>query len=106
MLDLDYLKELTIVVYQIKLSRSYIQNKLQREGTEIFELDEFRDEPDLIRVRIYSCFRNNNTKYQLWVQFQLPECNDKTEEPIRDYYCIYKTGVRTLGTCGHIARVI
>lgn len=44
-LDINYLKDVTIGIYQIKLFPSYIQDKLQREGTETFEFDE----PGLIK---------------------------------------------------------
>lgn len=106
-LSLNYLKDLTVGVYQLKLSPSYIQDKLLRDETETLEVDEARHERGLLRVRVYSRFRNA-IKHQLWIQYRtidnLNENND--DEPIIGYYCMCKTGARTLGTCAHIASVL
>lgn len=45
-LTLEYLKKLTIGVYQIKLAPSYIQDKLQRDQTEEFHVEMLRRETD------------------------------------------------------------
>lgn len=114
-LDLDYLKEITIGVYQINLSPSYIQDKLQREGTETFEFDERFDEPGLIRVRVYSRFRNA-MKHQLFIAYRIEddeneEAHGRDEEDIEQgvifgYYCTCRSGARTLGCCAHVASVL
>lgn len=109
-LDIDYLKELTVGVYQVNLAPAYIQDKLQREATEVFEFDELSDERDdgLIRVRIYSRFRNA-TKYQLWISYRTENLGDDdndNEDPIIAYYCTCKSGARTLGSCAHTASVL
>lgn len=108
-LDMDCLKDITIGIYQINLSPSYIQDKLQREGTETFEFDERFDEPRLIRVRLYSRFRNA-TKYQLFIAYRneddLGEGTEEEEGAILGYYCTCKSGSRTLGSCAHIASVL
>lgn len=57
-LDLNYLKELTISIYQLNFTPAYIRDKVIHDGSEIFELDEHRNESGFIRVRLYSCFRN------------------------------------------------
>lgn len=108
-LDIDYLKEITMGIYQINLSPSYIQDKLQREGTETFEFDERFDEPGLMRVRLYSRFRNA-AKYQLFIAFRADDDPDERaaeHEPlIFGYYCTCKSGARTLGSCAHVASVL
>lgn len=55
-LDLNYLKELTISIYQLNFTPAYIRDKVAHDRSEIFELDEHRNEPGFIRVRLYSCF--------------------------------------------------
>ncbi|EZA56076.1 hypothetical protein X777_03921 [Ooceraea biroi] len=116
-LTLDFLKNLTVGVYQIKLAASYVQDKLQRDEEEEFQLEMLRDvnrlpQPGLMRVRIFSRFRNA-TKYQLWISYrptgdnEVDDGMDNDEHtPIQCYYCTCKSGARTLSTCAHIASVI
>ena len=102
-LDLNYLKDLTVGIYQINLAPSYIQDKLRRDETEILEVDENENEAGFLRFRIFSRFRNA-TRYQLWIKYR--QIGELEEEPIKGYYCTCKTGARTLGTCAHIASVL
>ena len=44
-LDLDYLRDLTVGVYQVNLAPSYIQDKLIREGNDKIQIDENINEP-------------------------------------------------------------
>lgn len=114
-LGLDYLKDLTTGVYQIKLSSSYIQDKLQRDEDEEFQLEMLRNEnrlptPGFMRVRVYSRFRNS-TKYQLWISYRPvdegdEDAHDDDDTFINGYYCTCKSGARTLGTCAHIAAIL
>lgn len=69
-LTFDYLKNLTIGIYQIKLAPPYVQNKLQRNGEEVFQVELLRDgnrspQAGLLRVRIFSRFRIATC--QLWI---------------------------------------
>lgn len=68
-LDIDFLKELTVGIYQIRLAPAYIQDKLVRDESEVFELDEHRNEAGFLRVRVYSRFCNA-TKHQLWIAYR------------------------------------
>lgn len=102
-LDIDYLKDLTVGIYQIHLAPAYIQDKLLRDGSEVFEFDEHRDEDGFLRVRLYSRFKNR-TKYQLWITYNHNE--DPNNKPITGYYCTCSSGSRTLGCCAHVASVI
>lgn len=110
-LTLDYLRELTVGVYQVNLAPSYIQDKLQRENHEVLEMDELVDEPGFLRLRIFSRFRNAG-KYQLWIAYHVNEGNAnqaaivEDEDPILGYYCTCRSGARTLGTCAHIASAL
>lgn len=99
-LTVEYLRSITLETYQIKLAPSYIQQKLQRDETEILELDVHFNEPGFIRLRIYSRFRRA-TRYYLWISYNIENSND--DLPISGYYCTCKSGARTLGTCGHVA---
>lgn len=111
-LEIDLLKDITTGIYQLKLAPSYIQDKLQRDEDEEFQVEMLRDEdrlptPGFMRVRVYSRFRNS-TKYQLWVSYQSINDDEADEDfnPINGYYCTCKSGARTLGTCAHIASVL
>lgn len=108
-LTLDHLRDLTVGVYQVNLAPSYIQDKIQRDGQEEFQLDEFIDEPGFIRVRLYSRFRNA-TKYQLWIAYDSIEDNEHNNDIhdniIHGYYCTCKTGARSIGSCAHVASVL
>lgn len=111
-LTLDFIKTLTIGVYQVKLAPSYVQDKLQRDHDEEFQFETLRDInrlpwPGLLRVRVFSRFRSA-AKYQLWISYR-PTNNEEInseEESIDGYYCTCKSGARTVGTCAHIASVI
>jgi hypothetical protein len=79
-LDLHFLRDLTVGIYQIHLAPSYIQDKLQREESEEFQIEMLRDvqripQPGLIRVRVYSRFRNA-AKYQLWISYRPTDDHD------------------------------
>ncbi|EGI65266.1 hypothetical protein G5I_06265 [Acromyrmex echinatior] len=78
-LDIDFLKELTVGIYQIRLAPAYIQDKLVRDESEVFELDEHRNEANFLKVWVYSRFRNA-TKHQLWIAYR-PH-GDENNEPI------------------------
>lgn len=109
-LELEYIKQITHGPYQLKLAPAYIQDKFDRESTDIFQLDRNRDEPGFLRFRIYSRFRNA-TRYQLWISFRLPDNQDDDireddNHDIQGYYCTCKSGARTIGCCAHIASVL
>ncbi|KMQ97459.1 hypothetical protein RF55_2196 [Lasius niger] len=87
-LDLEYLKDLTVGIYQINLAPSYVQDKLQREGQEEFHVEMMRNiqrlpQPGLMR-----------------------EPADVVDELVQGYYCTCKSDARMLGTCAHIASAL
>ncbi|EZA62814.1 hypothetical protein X777_07631 [Ooceraea biroi] len=96
-------------IINVHLAPSYIQDKIQRDGQEEFQLDELIDEPGFIRVRLYSRFRNA-AKYQLWIAYDSIEenehDNDIHDNIIHGYYCTCKTGARSIGSCAHVANVL
>ena len=103
----DYLRDLTVGVHQLKLTKSYVHDKVQRDSD--YTIDILLEEPGLLRARIYSRFRQS-VKYYLWISYvdssyDIPEDPD-SEEPILGWYCKCKTGARTLGCCAHIASVL
>ncbi|XP_066600076.1 uncharacterized protein [Prorops nasuta] len=108
-LDLDYLKHLTMGIYQINLAPSYIQDKVLRDNEEIFEIDEHFNESGFLRVRLYSRFRNA-IKHQIFISYELSNRDDgnaaENVKPINGYYCTCQSGARTLGTCAHVASVL
>ena len=82
-LDFNYLMDLAMVIYQLKLAPAHIQDKIQREQAENFQIDELLDERGLIRVRMYSRFRNI-TKYQLWIEYIKEDFNRQENEDFAD----------------------
>lgn len=114
-LTIEQLNDLTFGTYQIYLSPSYIQDTLLRADHEIadqqhVEFDaHYIDEYGFVRFRIFSRFRNAG-QHQLWIAFneEYVEDNPQLEdnEPILGYYCVCKSGARTLGMCSHIAALI
>lgn len=122
-LSIDYLKNLTVGVYQLKLAPSYVQDKVIREETDPETDDVYQielllgvdriPEPGLIRIRVFSRFRQAG-KHQLWIHYSptnryspTNESNDENAtEPIQGYYCTCISGARTLGTCAHVTSVL
>ncbi|KYN17586.1 hypothetical protein ALC57_10129 [Trachymyrmex cornetzi] len=108
--DLNYLKDLTVGIYQINLASSYIQDKLLRDNDEEFQLDQHFNEPGFLRIRLYSRFRNA-TRHQIFISYETDNRDDENaahnlNEPINGYYCTCQSGARTLGTCAHVASVL
>lgn len=114
-LTLEYLRDLTIGVYRIKLAPSYVQDKLQRDAEEEFQIEMLRaanrtPERGLLRVRVYSRFHDRTT-HQLWIAY-VPngdlddEQEDQNEELVLGYYCTCQSGSRIVGTCAHITSVL
>ncbi|KYN12427.1 hypothetical protein ALC57_15394, partial [Trachymyrmex cornetzi] len=111
-LTLEYLRDLTVGVYQINLASSYIQEKLQRDESEQLQVDENINEPGFLRIRLFSRF-TNAAKHQIFVAFNIRNEDDDDDEehensvtPILGYYCTCKSGGRTLGSCAHVASIL
>ena len=69
-LNIEYLKRLTVGIFQLNVAPSYIQDKLNKENSDIFQFDEYSHESGFLRIRIYS--RSvNRTKHQLWIAYTL-----------------------------------
>ncbi|KAJ8916939.1 hypothetical protein NQ315_013411 [Exocentrus adspersus] len=109
LLDLGYLKDLTMGIYQINLAPSYIQDKLIRENDEELQLDEHINEPGFLRIRLFSRFRNV-VKHQIFIAYTANQMenidNNADNNPISGYYCTCQSGARSLGTCAHVASVL
>lgn len=99
-LTINYLRDLTVGVYQVSLAPSYVQDGFHNHGQNSFELDTQGNEPGFFRIRVFSRYRNA-TKYQLWIAYNMDQI-----EPILGYYCTCKSGARTVGTCAHVASVL
>lgn len=114
-LTVEQLHDLTFGTYQILLSPSHIQDTLLRNENEIadqqhVEFDaNYINEYGFVRFRIFSRFRTAG-QHQIWIAFneEYVEDNPQLEEnePIFGYYCVCKSGARTLGTCSHVAALI
>ncbi|XP_024884657.1 uncharacterized protein LOC112462835 [Temnothorax curvispinosus] len=109
LLDLEYLRHLTLGVYQINLAPSYIQDKVLRDNDEEFQLDKHLNEAGFLRIRVYSRFRNAG-RHQIFILFRVADDegieNADDADPITGYYCTCQSGARTLGACAHVTSVI
>ena len=116
-LTIQFLKNLTVEVYEVKLAPSYVQVKLQRDDEE-FHIEMLRGDngvpqPGFIKIRVFFRFRNAS-KYQLWITYRpngeddmdYGMADDEELTPIEGYYCTCRSGARTLGTCVHIRSVL
>ena len=108
-LDLNYLRDLTVGTYQVNLASSYVRDKIVRDNDKQFQLDVNINEPGFLRVRLYARFRNA-TRHQVFISYTVLDGNNENDEneenPIIGYYCTCQTGARTLGTCAHVASVV
>lgn len=111
-LNFEYLRDLTVGVYQVKLAPSYIQDKLIRENDDELQLDEHINEPGFLRIRIFSRFRNA-TRHQTFIAYNnnnrdgVNGADDvNADDIIIGYYCTCQSGARTLGTCAHVAAIL
>ncbi|XP_061191748.1 uncharacterized protein LOC133199988 [Saccostrea echinata] len=93
MLDEDQLRNLTCGTYQLKLSRSYIQEHIEGECDISFHKDNDR----LLRLKIQS--RHTSSKqYLVWIEYS--DCS------VEAWYCTCRAGARVVGMCSHIAAII
>ncbi|CAM4847137.1 unnamed protein product, partial [Rotaria magnacalcarata] len=99
-LTLDFLREYTCGVYQIKQSSTYAKPHLYDHDGE-FEYQLSSSDDTILRCRIHSK-HSSTSKY-----FLLIHCDKNgTHESIKDHYCQCKSGARQLGCCSHIATVL
>lgn len=89
----EQLSELTLGVYQIRLSSSYIQEHL--EGN--CDIHIHVDEPCLLSVKMQSRHVSSK-KYMLWIRY--------SDSVIDAWYCQCRAGARVVGMCSHLAAVI
>ncbi|XP_056014968.1 uncharacterized protein LOC125654892 [Ostrea edulis] len=89
----ERLRELTCGTYQLRLSKSYIQEHLDGNH-DIFV---HQEDPHLLKVKLQS--RHVSAKsHLLWISY--------TEADITAWYCRCKTGARVVGVCAHIAAIL
>ncbi len=98
-LSLEYIKELTFGIYQLKQAKSYTQEHLNENG--LYEFEFIPEKRDLVKIKLISRHLSN-TIYTLFIQYDISNKN----EPIKAYYCDCKAGARTIGCCAHIASAL
>lgn len=107
-LTLDYLKKLTFGVYQVKLARSYVQDKIQSENQYHFKVHEERS--NLIRLVTKSRFSESKQR-NLWIAYRHPQLSDDElygmdNGPVHGWCCDCPNGARSLGCCAHVVSVL
>lgn len=99
-LSLDELKLITLGPYQLNIGIQYNWQHAPSGGGYDFQLH--KDMDDLLRIKLRSRFSRRRT-HTVWIFFT-PWGH--WFESIRGWYCLCKSGSRTLGCCGHVAAVI
>ncbi|CAF4115827.1 unnamed protein product [Rotaria sp. Silwood2] len=99
-LTLDFLREYTCGVYQIKQSPAYAKAHLYDHDGE-FEFQLSSSDDSFLRCRLHSK-HSSTTLYFICIHFDY----DDKDEPIKDHYCECKSGARSLGCCSHIATIL
>lgn len=99
-LTLDYLRQYTCGVYQIKQSSSYAKAHLYAHDGE-FEFQLSLSDDTILRCRLHSR-HSSSTLYFLCIQFDNLDDND----PIKDHCCQCKSGARNVGCCSHVATML
>ncbi|CAF3368604.1 unnamed protein product [Rotaria sp. Silwood2] len=99
-LTLDFLRDYTCGIYQIKQSPTYAKAHLYDNDGE-FQFQVSSSDDSFLRCRLHSK-HSSTTLYFLCIQFDKSDSND----PIKDHYCQCKCGVRQLGCCSHIATML
>jgi hypothetical protein len=99
-LTLDYLRQYTCGVYQIKQTSAYAKAHLYDNNGQ-FEFQLSISDDDILRCRLHSK-HSSTTLYFLCIHFDKFDNSD----PIKDHYCQCKSGARNLGCCSHVATVL
>lgn len=98
-LTIEYIRSLTLGVYQIKQAKSYSKDHLNEDGDYEFEM--IKLDSSIIKVKMNSRHASQ-TIYSVFIEY---DKSDK-KDPIKSWYCDCKVGARTVGCCSHIASVI
>ena len=89
----EQLRELTLGVYQLRLSPSYIQEHLDGNC----DINFFAEDPYLLCVKMQSRHVSSRA-YMLWIKY--------TDDSIESWYCLCRAGSRVVGMCSHISAII
>ncbi|XP_052247599.1 uncharacterized protein LOC127855818 isoform X1 [Dreissena polymorpha] len=89
----EQLSELTLGVYQLRLSSSY----MQEHTTGNCDIKVHVHEQSLISAKLQSRYTSSR-RYMLWIRH--------SEDMVESWYCQCKTGSRVVGMCSHIAAVV
>jgi hypothetical protein len=98
-LSVDYLRYITMGIYQVKQAPNYTHEHFTDEGH--YDVMLCMDFPGLLHVKIQSRHSRNKT-HSLWIQYKP---NDDMD-PIKGWYCTCKVGARVVGCCAHVSSVI
>ncbi|KAH3708269.1 hypothetical protein DPMN_067716 [Dreissena polymorpha] len=89
----EQLSELTLGVYQLRLSSSY----MQEHTTGNCDIKVHVHEQSLISAKLQSR-HTSSRRYMLWIRH--------SEDMVESWHCQCKTGSRVVGMCSHIAAVV
>lgn len=108
-LTMDYLRELTMGVYQLKQSASYSKYKSDRDNDSKYHFQVLLFKDGLLRARLF--FRHTSeTKYYTFVAYKDRLLDEETGENdgaelIQGWYCSCKIA-RTIGCCAHVCSLL
>lgn len=89
----EQLRELTLGVYQLRLSSSYMQEHLDGNCDIYF----YAEKPYLLCVKMQSRHVSSR-QYMLWIRY--------THVGIEAWYCLCRAGARVVGMCSHVSAII
>ena len=91
-LSFDDLRELNMGIYQLKKAPQYTRQHYDSDSSN-YEIQLFRDKPNLIRCKIQSR-HTNSTVHTLWIEYDI--------DTVTGWYCTCTVGSRNVGGCTYI----
>ncbi len=99
-LSLEYIRNLTLGIYQLKQAESYTKEHLSDDG--VYHMWGYKQDADLYCIKLQSRHVSSK-KYLIWIQIH--QDHDQSD-PIKCWYCECPNGARLVGCCAHVASVL
>jgi hypothetical protein len=96
------LRFITLGSYQLSKASAYATEHIKGTGRYKFQVCTDTDMPGLLRVNIQSRHKSH-TQYKVYIKY---DQNGEGYDAITGYMCRCKIGLRTVGTCCHVASVL
>ena len=94
----QYLRSITLGIYQVKQAKAYTEEHLSGDG--MYDMFISKARSDLHCIKIQSRHRTAK-KYLVWIK-----TSKNTRDPVDSWYCQCPVGARMVGCCAHVASVL